>query len=83
MPIMATLVQHGALAWHCGNDMHLQGKPLTTHQSGMDYSNLHVICVQKGQKLCMIPMVKSTTRPHHQIRSMLDKHGNHKPRYES
>lgn len=26
MPIMATLVQHGALAWHCGNDMHLQGQ---------------------------------------------------------
>ena len=31
----------------------------------------------------MIPMMKSTTRPHHQIRSMLDKHANHKPRYES
>lgn len=46
--------------------MHLQGKPFTTHQSGMDYSNLHVICVKKGQKLCMIPMMKNynqTTSP--------------------
>ena len=51
MPIMATLVQHGALAWHCGNDMHLQGKPFTTHQGGMDYSNLHVICVLKRSKV--------------------------------